>query len=103
MEADPSGPNSEMRDQGFHLKLAYYNQTTIESDTTEYDVGWRNNLESIFGDNPWLWLIPVVGKGPIGDGIHWPQNGDPDGEGDVDLGRRAVHEGEEPLYASDSD
>ena len=58
-----------------HLKFVYYNQTTIESDDTDYDVGWRRNVESVFGANPWLWLLPVFGKGPVGDGVHWPRRG----------------------------
>eukprot|EP00802_Teleaulax_amphioxeia_P016074 Tamp_16182.p1 GENE.Tamp_16182~~Tamp_16182.p1 ORF type:complete len:330 (-),score=44.87 Tamp_16182:493-1452(-) len=56
-----------------HLKFVYYNQTTIEADDTNYDVGWRQNFESVFGSNPWLWLLPVVAGGPVGDGVHWPQ------------------------------
>ena len=24
------------------------------------------------GENPWLWLLPVYGSGPSGDGVHWP-------------------------------
>lgn len=56
----------------FHVKLVYYNQTTIESECDEYDVGWRRNVESVFGANPYLWLVPVVGGGPVGDGVHWP-------------------------------
>ena len=26
----------------------------------------------VFGTNPWLWLLPVWGGGPAGDGVHWP-------------------------------
>ena len=26
------------------------------------------------GTNPWLWLVPVYGGGPAGDGISWPTN-----------------------------
>jgi len=56
-----------------HLKFVYYNQTTIESDDRDFDVGWRHNFESVFGANRWLWLLPVVGSGPVGDGVHWPR------------------------------
>lgn len=49
-----------------------YNQTTIETDGTDFDNGWRANVESVFGKNPWLWAIPVFGDGPVGDGVHWP-------------------------------
>ena len=58
---------------GVHLKFVYYNQTTIESDDTNFDVGWRRNVESVFGANRWLWLLPVIGHGPVGDGVHWPR------------------------------
>ena len=63
---------------GFHLKMALTNETTIEpgsgcSGQSRYHVGWRANLESVLGDNPRLWLLPVYGNGPTGDGIHWPE------------------------------
>ena len=31
-----------------------------------YNVGWRQNFESVFGENRWLWLLPVVAGGPVG-------------------------------------
>eukprot|EP00455_Lapot_gusevi_P003266 TRINITY_DN1133_c0_g1_i6.p1 TRINITY_DN1133_c0_g1~~TRINITY_DN1133_c0_g1_i6.p1 ORF type:complete len:302 (-),score=40.29 TRINITY_DN1133_c0_g1_i6:124-1029(-) len=56
---------------GFHAKLVFSNQTTIEfSDTSvyrsrepprnPYDLGSRKNFEQVFGTNPWLWFLPVA-------------------------------------------
>jgi hypothetical protein len=39
-----------------------YNETTIEDDGSRFDMGFRKNIESVFGANPYLWLIPVYGK-----------------------------------------
>ena len=59
----------------FHLNMACKNETTIESCGTadpRYDVGVGANLEQVFGCNRWLWLLPVYGAGPVGDGLAWP-------------------------------
>lgn len=62
----------------FHVKMVLTNETTIEpgrgclAGRSKYNVGWRKNVESVMGENPWLWLLPVYGSGPTGDGIHWP-------------------------------
>jgi len=59
----------------FHIGMAAKNETTIEScglADPKYDLGSVANLESVFGANRWLWLLPVYGQGPVGDGIHWP-------------------------------
>lgn len=40
-----------------------------ESMPNPYDHGWRNNLRHLFGENPWLWALPVCNT--IGDGWHW--------------------------------
>ncbi len=62
----------------FHVKMAFTNETTIEpgrgclAGRSQYNVGWRKNWESVMGENPWLWLLPVYGGGPSGDGVHWP-------------------------------
>ena len=39
-----------------------YNETTIEDDGSRFDMGFRKNIESVFGANPYLWLIPVYGE-----------------------------------------
>lgn len=62
----------------FHVKMVLTNETTIEpgrglcTGASQYNVGWRRNWESVMGENPWLWFLPVYGKGPSGDGVHWP-------------------------------
>ena len=38
----------------------------------DFDVGARRNRESVFGKDPRYWFLPVWGKGPDGDGVHWP-------------------------------
>ena len=41
----------------------WLNMVNILTNTT--NVGWRQNFESVFGENRWLWLIPVVAGGPV--------------------------------------
>ena len=65
---------------GFHIKMVLCNETSIElgggfCGRGPYNVGWRANLESVAGKTPWLWLVPVYGSGPVGDGINWPTSG----------------------------
>jgi hypothetical protein len=57
---------------GFHVKLVLNNETTIEESAPQYDMGWRHNVEQVFGRNRLLWLIPVFGEGPVWDGVYWP-------------------------------
>ena len=64
----------------FHLKMVLDNQTTIETEYEvppfpEFDLGMRKNFEQVFGPDPWLWLLPVWGRGPVGNGIDWPTAG----------------------------
>ncbi|CAG9316328.1 unnamed protein product [Blepharisma stoltei] len=64
----------------FHIKLILGNTTTIEQmdkkanqRTGLYDKGRERNWIQVFGQNPWIWLLPmtgVTGK-PIGDGVIW--------------------------------
>ena len=56
----------------FHMRMAALNETTIEGPSPAFHVGLRRNWEQVFGTNPWLWLLPVWGGGPAGDGVHWP-------------------------------
>lgn len=59
----------------FHVSMAARNETTIEScglADPRYNLGAEANLEQVFGRSKWLWLIPVYGVGPVGDGLHWP-------------------------------
>ena len=34
-----------------------------------FDLGWRRNLQHVFGPNRWLWLLPVMNS--VGDGWRW--------------------------------
>ncbi|KAG2375116.1 hypothetical protein C9374_010120 [Naegleria lovaniensis] len=67
---------------GYHLKLILFNTTTIESMEKErrlydqhkchpYDIGVLNNVKSILGNNPLLWLSPFHVE-YSGDGCHFP-------------------------------
>lgn len=56
----------------FHLRMVLLNETTIEGRAPLFNVGYRKNWEQVFGSEPLLWFIPVYGKGPVGDGVHWP-------------------------------
>ena len=57
---------------GFHLRMVTRNETTIEGNSPEFDVGRRRNWEQVFGTDARLWFLPVWGGGPAGDGVHWP-------------------------------
>ena len=65
----------------FHLRMVMRNETTIEGPSPEFDVGTRRNWEQVFGADPWLWFLPVWGRGPAGDGVRWPTQHD-DGQAD---------------------
>ncbi len=47
---------------GFHIHLVVTGKTTLEMSSAKpnaFDNGWRRNWCAVFGDNPWLWFIPV--------------------------------------------
>lgn len=58
---------------GLHWYLALRNQTSVEGydRSQKYDLGYRRNLETVFGRNRLYWLLPVYHEGPVGDGVHW--------------------------------
>jgi palmitoyltransferase len=59
-----------------HLKMALRNETTIEgSRFPQFDVGGAANLAQVFGRSRWHWLCPCYCRGPDGDGIVWPTDG----------------------------
>ncbi len=59
--------------------LTLHNITTIEHiekrdpsksmSENPFDVGKRRNWEQVFGNNPWLWFVPVAIV--QGDGVNW--------------------------------
>jgi len=60
-----------------HMAMVLANQTTIELKYNPdlqplYDVGWRSNIEQVFGPDAWAWLLPIYHTGPVGDGVSWP-------------------------------
>ena len=60
-----------------HLWMAARNQTSIEGQSAShsYRLSVERNLEQVFGADKRLWLLPVWGEGPVGDGVHWPLAG----------------------------
>ena len=41
-----------------------------EPGANRFDMGWKENFKAVFGDNPWLWAVPVFTT--KGDGYDWP-------------------------------
>uniref|UniRef100_A0A7S3BKZ6 Protein S-acyltransferase n=2 Tax=Haptolina ericina TaxID=156174 RepID=A0A7S3BKZ6_9EUKA len=60
---------------GRHVWLALRNTTTLEPRNFEYDLGWKANVEQLFGRRRLAWLIPLLAEG-TGDGIHWARSAD---------------------------
>uniref|UniRef100_A0A8D8RGW3 Palmitoyltransferase n=1 Tax=Cacopsylla melanoneura TaxID=428564 RepID=A0A8D8RGW3_9HEMI len=68
---------------GYHLYLVAQNKTTLEAirapifsygpDKRGFHLGVRRNFVEIFGENKWLWLLPV--QTYLGDGIRFPVRG----------------------------
>jgi len=58
----------------WQVRLILRNATTLKPLERRYDVGCRRNWEQVFGRQPALWLLPVVGDGPAVDGLSWPLN-----------------------------
>ncbi len=68
---------------GYHIYLICYNSTTIEamekrskferlySSSHPYNIGVMNNLKSVLGDNPLLWLLPTL-RSVQGTGCEFP-------------------------------
>jgi len=63
----------------FHMKLVLDNYTTIENlerdegAKSKFDIGKRRNWEQVFGQNHWLWWLPMhtIASRPVGDGVRW--------------------------------
>ena len=45
---------------------------TKKDQVNPFDLGKEKNWVQVFGDNPWLWFLPV-GR-TVGDGVHWETN-----------------------------
>ncbi len=50
----------------------YLDEQDSEKLPSAFDLGWRRNLQHLFGDRPLLWCLPVCNTS--GDGWHWEPN-----------------------------
>ena len=57
----------------YHVRLVLTNTTTIDPKTTRWDVGRLANWCQVFGEHPVYWVLPLQGKGPAVDGLHYPE------------------------------
>ena len=57
----------------YHVRLLLTNTTTIDPKTTRWDVGRLANWCQVFGEHPVYWVLPLQGKGPAVDGLHYPE------------------------------
>eukprot|EP00794_Sanderia_malayensis_P018399 gene18399-20254_t len=66
---------------GYHIYLAFCNRSTLESfrppifvnngsDKNGFNIGKINNFKQIFGNNKWLWFIPIYTT--LGNGYTYP-------------------------------
>lgn len=56
------------------LMMVLFNRTTLMPADARYDVGFAANWAQVFGSNPLLWLLPIMGDGPGCDGLHYPES-----------------------------
>jgi hypothetical protein len=56
-----------------HCYMAAKNTTSLEdsSESKRYDLGWKENLKTVFGQDPRFWLLPWHKSQLLGDGVHW--------------------------------
>lgn len=47
----------------------YLNEQDSEKLPNAFDLGWKRNLQHLFGERPLLWLLPICNTS--GDGWHW--------------------------------
>lgn len=50
----------------------YLDERDSEKLPNAFDLGWRRNLDHLFGPSPYFWLLPVCNT--TGDGWHWDAN-----------------------------
>lgn len=50
----------------------YLDEQDSEKLPSAFDLGWRKNLQHLFGKRPLLWLLPICNTS--GDGWHWEPN-----------------------------
>jgi hypothetical protein len=56
-----------------HFYMASKNQTSLEDSkqSKRYDLGWYENMQTVFGVDHWTWFIPHHISPTLGDGVHW--------------------------------
>jgi len=60
-----------------HVIMVLQNFTSIEAGypgKNPYNVGWRQNLEQLFGSPGFDWLVPIRPRRPLSDGTSFPTN-----------------------------
>lgn len=50
----------------------YLDEQDSEKLPSAFDLGWKRNLQHLFGDKPLLWWLPICNTS--GDGWHWEPN-----------------------------
>ena len=50
----------------------YLDEQDSEKLPSAFDLGWRQNLQHLFGDRPFLWWLPICNT--LGDGWRWEPN-----------------------------
>ena len=50
----------------------YLDEQDSEKLPSAFDLGWRRNLQHLFGDKPLVWWLPICNTS--GDGWHWEPN-----------------------------
>ena len=55
-----------------HFYMAARNQSSLEDSkfSKRYDLGWRQNMQTVFGLDSRLWFLPLHST-LLGDGVHW--------------------------------
>eukprot|EP01084_Bolivina_argentea_P032406 59962_1 len=85
----------------FHLTLVFKGSTTIEfgSDAyVPYNLGWKKNFYSVFGENFIFWFLPIPTMN--GDGYEFVQN-DEDNRGLLEHHNR-YHQSDDDNHSNDS-
>ena len=61
----------------YHVRLVLRNCTSLEPQTTRWDVGRRANWCQVFGEDPKWWFFPSRAHSSTCDGLHWPERAGP--------------------------
>ncbi|KAI9695722.1 MAG: palmitoyltransferase for Vac8p [Candelina mexicana] len=61
--------NDLERSRERHRYEDYLDEQDSEKLPNAFDLGWRQNMKHLFGENPALWFLPICNT--TGDGWHW--------------------------------